>query len=104
MWTAACWPISAGSPEAESSAPPGALFLRIEKTAGVWYAVFQYEERRDSVFSKLTGRVTPAQIILLGFLGLILLGALALTLPFATRDGQGAPFLTRCLPPPRPPV
>lgn len=93
MWTAACWPISAGSPEAESSAPPGALFLRIEKTAGVWYAVFQYEERRDSVFSKLTGRVTPAQIILLGFLGLILLGALALTLPFATRDGQGAPFL-----------
>ena len=45
------------------------------------------------MFSKLTSRVTPAQIIILGFLGLILVGALLLTLPFATRDGLGAPFL-----------
>ncbi len=36
--------------------------------------------------------ITPAQIILLGYLALIMLGALLLTLPFATRDGHGACF------------
>ena len=38
-------------------------------------------------------RLSPARIILLGFALLILTGALLLTLPIATRDGQGAPFL-----------
>lgn len=36
--------------------------------------------------------LTNSQIILLGFLAVILLGACLLTLPFATRDGHGAPF------------
>ena len=38
-------------------------------------------------------QLSPARIILLGFALLILTGALLLTLPIATRDGQGAPFL-----------
>ncbi|MGM9619267.1 MAG: TrkH family potassium uptake protein [Oscillospiraceae bacterium] len=38
-------------------------------------------------------RTTPAQIIILGFLLLILAGTALLMLPFATRDGAGAPLL-----------
>lgn len=38
-------------------------------------------------------RVPPGQIIIAGFAGTILLGALLLMLPWATRDGQGASFL-----------
>lgn len=37
-------------------------------------------------------RCSPAQIILIGFMLLILAGALLLTLPGATRDGDGASF------------
>ena len=36
--------------------------------------------------------VTSFQIIILGFLSLIILGSLLLMLPFATRDGEGAAF------------
>lgn len=36
--------------------------------------------------------VTSFQIIILGFLSLIILGSLLLMLPFATRDGEGATF------------
>ena len=36
--------------------------------------------------------MTPARIILIGFALLILAGALLLTLPISTRDGQGAAF------------
>lgn len=36
--------------------------------------------------------VTSFQIIILGFLSLIVLGSLLLMLPFATRDGEGAAF------------
>ncbi len=46
------------------------------------------------MFHRLMRRLSPAQIVVLGFAGVILLGALLLMLPFATRDGQGAPFLT----------
>lgn len=35
-------------------------------------------------------RLTPSQIIILGFLGAILLGSFLLMLPFATADGKGA--------------
>lgn len=35
-------------------------------------------------------RITPAQIIMTGFLGIILTGTLLLMLPFATRNGTGA--------------
>ena len=35
---------------------------------------------------------SSAQIIIIGFAGVILLGSLLLMLPFATRDGQGAGF------------
>ena len=38
-------------------------------------------------------RVTPAQVIILGFLFLILTGAALLTLPIATREAGGAGFL-----------
>lgn len=38
-------------------------------------------------------RTTPAQIIIVGFLSLILGGTLLLMLPFATREWGGAPFL-----------
>ena len=37
-------------------------------------------------------RLSSSQIILLGFAAAILLGCLLLMLPFATADGQGAPF------------
>ena len=37
-------------------------------------------------------RVSPARIIIFGFLFLILLGAVLLTLPISTRDRGGAPF------------
>jgi len=39
-----------------------------------------------------TEKITPAQIIILGFLLLIALGTLLLMLPFSTRDGGGASF------------
>ena len=50
-----------------------------------------YSSAADAVRERR--RLTSAQIIILGFSGVILLGALLLTLPFATRDGLGAPFL-----------
>lgn len=37
-------------------------------------------------------RITPAQVVILGFLVQILAGALLLSLPAATRTGQSAPF------------
>ena len=40
----------------------------------------------------LPKRITSSQIIVLGFLGAILLGAFLLMLPFATADGKGATF------------
>ena len=36
--------------------------------------------------------IASFQIIILGFLGVIILGALLLMLPFATNDGNGADF------------
>lgn len=39
-------------------------------------------------------KMTPTQIIAFGFAGIILLGALLLMLPFASRDGQSAGFIT----------
>lgn len=41
---------------------------------------------------KTNRRLSSSQIISLGFAAVILLGALLLMLPFATRDGRGAPF------------
>ena len=40
----------------------------------------------------LPKKITSSQIIVLGFLGAILLGALLLMLPFSTADGKGATF------------
>lgn len=39
------------------------------------------------------GKLTPTQVLALGFAGVILLGTLLLMLPIATKDGNGAPFL-----------
>ena len=38
-------------------------------------------------------RLTPYQVLALGFAGLVLLGALLLTLPVASQSGQGTPFI-----------
>ncbi|MDY4105963.1 MAG: potassium transporter TrkG, partial [Oscillospiraceae bacterium] len=38
-------------------------------------------------------RITPAQIIILGFLSLITVGTVLLMLPFSTNGPGGAPFL-----------
>lgn len=40
-----------------------------------------------------TRRITPPQVIMLGFLGVILAGTLLLMLPFSSRAGQATPFL-----------
>lgn len=48
---------------------------------------------RDTVFYRINKRVTPAQIIILGFLSLILVGTALLMLPIATRVPGGASFL-----------
>ena len=37
-------------------------------------------------------RITPARIIILGFLAMILAGTLLLMLPISTRDRSGASF------------
>lgn len=42
---------------------------------------------------KISNLFTPARVLVLGFSLLILIGALLLTLPEATRDGQGLSFL-----------
>ena len=42
---------------------------------------------------KTKRKLSSSQIIILGFAAMILAGSLLLTLPFATRDGLGAPFL-----------
>ena len=39
-------------------------------------------------------RLTHVQIIVAGYLCIVLLGTLLLSLPFASADGQRAPFLT----------
>lgn len=49
-------------------------------------------------------RITPAQVVILGFLFQILIGACLLSLPVATQSGERVPFWTRCLPPPPPPA
>jgi trk system potassium uptake protein TrkH len=45
------------------------------------------------VFLRINKRITPAQIIILGFLGIILMGAALLMLPIATRGSGGASLL-----------
>lgn len=42
-------------------------------------------------FNKI--KIQPGQIIIVGFAGTILIGALLLMLPFATKDGRGAEFI-----------
>ena len=37
--------------------------------------------------------ISPARIIIMGFLGLILVGTGLLMLPFSTREAGGAPFV-----------
>lgn len=51
-----------------------------------------FDKRGITVAFRRKQQLTPARIILLGFALLILAGALLLTLPISTRDGQGASF------------
>lgn len=60
--------------------------------------------RGDSVPSFKHDRVTPAQIIILGFLLLIFTGAVLLMLPFSPRSPEGPHLGMRCSPPLPPPV
>lgn len=47
-------------------------------------------------------QISSSQIIILGFAAAILTGSLLLILPWATQDGQGAPFSSLAgLPPTR---
>lgn len=46
-------------------------------------------------------KLTSFQIIILGFLGVILLGTVFLMLPVSTRAGTATPFRMLCLHPPR---
>lgn len=55
-------------------------------------AVQQAERNMDIVMKKLGKSLSPSQIIILGFAGMILLGSVLLMLPIATRDGRGAVF------------
>lgn len=53
----------------------------------------QSAERNLRIEMKKIGRsLSPSQIIILGFAGVIILGSLLLMLPVATRDGLGATF------------
>lgn len=51
-----------------------------------------FDKRGITVAFRRKQQLTPARIILIGFALLILTGALLLTLPISTRDGQGASF------------
>ena len=42
---------------------------------------------------KLINSLNPPKVLVIGFAILILIGACLLTLPIATEDGQGLPFL-----------
>ncbi len=48
---------------------------------------------KDAV-NRLKVRIKPGQIFMLGFLAVILLGTFLLSLPIATKDGEGAAFIT----------
>ena len=50
----------------------------------------------------LKHHLTSFQIMILGFAGVILLGALVLMLPISAAGGGGRRFTKRCLPPPPP--
>lgn len=52
---------------------------------------FRFNDERHGLLQK--GSFTPTQILALGFIGLIILGALILTLPYATTDGQGTSWI-----------
>lgn len=55
--------------------------------------VIEIKERRASINRYIKGTLSSAQILVLGFAGFILVGALLLALPQATADGQGTPWL-----------
>jgi trk system potassium uptake protein TrkH len=52
----------------------------------------------ETVF-RLKQHLTSFQIMILGFAGVILLGALVLMLPIATVQRVWTPFMRHCLPP-----
>ena len=65
-----------------------------------------FREKLQAVFAPLwkSERVSPARIIIFGFLLLILLGAALLMLPFPHMSGVEPPLPTPFLRPPQPPV
>ncbi len=56
-------------------------------------ALFNRNQRVANLMDLSQWRLTPYQVLALGFAGLILLGALCLTLPAASQSGQGTPFI-----------
>ncbi len=53
------------------------------------HRIFRFSVKSGSVF-----RLRPVQAVVIGFAAVILLGAILLTLPFASRSGQSSGFLT----------
>lgn len=54
---------------------------------------FEGKRRVANLMDLSQWRLTPYQVLVLGFAGLIIFGAILLTFPIATRSGQGTPFI-----------
>ncbi len=55
--------------------------------------LFEGKTRVSNLMDISQWRLTPYQVLVLGFAGLILSGSFLLTLPLATQSGQGTPFI-----------
>ena len=56
-------------------------------------SLFEGNTRVANLMDLSQWRLTPYQVLVLGFAAMILVGALLLTLPVASQSGQGTPFL-----------
>ena len=63
------------------------------KIAKVTHCIFAICESEVCMFQTLNKELSTTQIIALGFLGTIFIGALILCLPFSSADGNFTPFI-----------
>ena len=65
-----------------------------------------FKEKLQALFRPFwkSERISPARIIIFGFLLLILMGTVLLMLPFPHGSGAARASSTRCSPPPPPPA
>lgn len=59
----------------------------------VFGEVLERKKSKIEHIHKILGHFTPAQILVAGFAGLIILGTILLTLPISSRSGQWTPFI-----------